>query len=1029
MSSKRLLLPSIHGQSLGQAARGYSCTEKYDWQNLTRHQSEQAAREQPDHDATLHCHMPGRLGEYTASHGNGHSSETHGRGNGVGGPCHLSSCSYGGCHGQNHACLSNTSKQARRSISPGRDPIISYRCKRSLPFGNVHHCAKGADRQICRAGSCRKNFSTNQGSSSQNRHNHDDRYLPTKVDFLYDHFSEIDAARHRSYMCNFHSKRKGNSWKDPISSQGRSCQRDEVARVHPKRPVNEFRSHHHEQLELSPNEDFHECLDSCRTFRNAYNGKMVKRKFIKQGFHENTYNGACASKYERNNSRKRKSDHLGGKKASKNVAYEDKSKRHCWPREKDQQQQVETDKKRINDSLEVNAEMTKFVGQNGGKGNYDPKKNATAPAASGSTKCDENSNMLSPKCSKTIASSSTPKLSEGSMDMDLESDKQSDVDGCTERGILQHLPVTHTERNVQLKESDNLAQSEALRQDCLILWRARQLRKASAAKADKIVKANQQQTGRRSKVSTGRRVMNGRPAAFATSESDNEDDTALGCSDRFSSATSSDGLQKCGEGRANKKIERPLKFHSNSKCNKIPQNVTAEKGLECSLKLPPEANPLELSQPKEKEKHLNRKQLSTDHPDAKVLNSCSDTSKVDQAAVCHCDDGAHQNISQQETNNADRNKQKLGVKCEKKAEGHGAKWVEQYTGADPTLLDQEAVARCSMNVNLKVNALETPNHESGSTPFHGSILDRGTANMCQKKPINRASESYCRDFKNWLDGNDRRDNQQEAMDHNILRKNQVCSVMADLENVLNEKDTKDSEPQALRVESTSNRWITTEDCTYNTIHSGAAKQGDGIPCPSIPDLNCSPSMISNEDFAAPEELVCQDGFKPQNVTKSLSASLTGPIAKEEHHEQVKEEQHKQAEANQIIREVYKKEGTSEVATQLEISESNTGPPQRSAVEESSAPMDLFKCALCEFVKNFIKPLWDNGVLSREVHKIVVKKAVEKVAGAWASNAPSTELAISRILSDEAKNIEKLVQGYLNMYVGREVLKKIMPDIS
>jgi hypothetical protein len=67
------------------------------------------------------------------------------------------------------------------------------------------------------------------------------------------------------------------------------------------------------------------------------------------------------------------------------------------------------------------------------------------------------------------------------------------------------------------------------------------------------------------------------------------------------------------------------------------------------------------------------------------------------------------------------------------------------------------------------------------------------------------------------------------------------------------------------------------------------------------------------------------------------------------------------------------------------------------------------CALYEFVKNFLKPLWENGLVSREVHKIVVKKAVEKVAGAWASNAPSTEPAISRILSDEAKNIERLVQ--------------------
>ncbi|CAL4934512.1 unnamed protein product [Urochloa decumbens] len=1070
MISKRLKMSSVHGQTLGQTSRGYSCTEKYDWQNMTLYQSEQAAREQPDHDATLHYHVPGRvedsataneilhpprdshdshrtrgeivnkghcncaacsvkrLGEYTA-HGHGHSSEIHGPGNGANVPCHLSSCSYGGRHGKDHAYLSNTSKQARRSISPVRDPIRSYRSERSPSFGHVHHhCEKRADRQICQAASHRKKFSANQGSCSQNRRCHDDRYLPTKPDFLDGHFSEKDAARHRSYMCNFYSKHKGNSWKDHTSSQGRPCQRDEVARVHSKRLVNEFHSHHHE-YELSPSDDFHECLDSCRNYRNAYNGKMVKGKFIKQGFHENTYGGASTSKYERNSSQKRKADHLCVKKARKNVAHEDKSKRHCWPSEKDQHQQVETDKRRI-DSLEGNAERTKFVHQNGGKGNCGPKKNATAPAVSGSTKCDENSNIVSPKCSKTIASLNTSILSEGSADMDLESDKQSDTDGCTERG-MRHLPVTHTERNVQLKELDNFSLSEALRQDCLILWRARQLRKATAAKDGEVVKADQQQTGQRSKVSTGRRVRNGRPAAFGTSESDNEDDTALGCSDRFSTATSSDGLQKCGEGRANKKLERALEFPGNSKCKKSPQNVTAEKGLECSLKLPPEANPLELGQPKEKEKFPNRKRLLIDHSDAKVnssLNGFPDTSKVDQAAVSHCDNHAHQYISQQETNDADRRKDELGVKVENKEEGHGAKWAEKSTAVhtDPTWLDQESVARCSMHGNLKVNALETPNHKNGSTPLHGSVSDRGTANMCQQKTVNRSSESYCRDFKKLLDGNDCRDNQQEAMDHNILRKEQGCIVLVDLENELHENYT---EPEAHRVENTSNRRITAEDRTSNTTHSNAAKQGDGILCSSIPDLNCSPSMISDEDFVAPEEPVCQDGFKPQNVTKSLSALLNGPIAKEQHCEQVKEEQHKQAEANQIIRELYRKEGTSEVATQLEISESNTGPPQRSAVEESSAPMDAFKCALCNFVKNFLKPLWENGLLAREVHKIVVKKAVEKVAGVWASNAPSTESDISRILSDEAKNIEQLVQGYLNMYVGREVLKKIIPGSS
>ncbi|XP_062208955.1 uncharacterized protein LOC133910650 [Phragmites australis] len=980
MASNRLFLSAVHGHISGQASRGYTCSEKYDWQNLSLHQSGQSAREQPYHVATQHfpLHMSSRVKDSVSATEISPMSrcfDLHRTGGEI----------------VNNRCCSFAMCGVKRS-------------ERSPPCDHVRHHAKGAGRQIRQAGSCRKIF------------------------------SEIDAACHWSYMRNFHSPNKhdSHSREDPIfnvsvrTSHGRSRRRDEILRARPKRPIDEFHPIHHEQLELYPNEDFHESLDSSRNFRNTNNGKMVKRKCIKQGFRKNIYNGARASKYGRNSCQERNADHLGGKKAMKNVDCEDKSKRLCCPNELDQQPPVESDRMR-NGSREGNAEITKLVGQNGAKGNCNPKKNAlTAPALSGSTKCDENSNMLSPKYSnKTIASSNTPKLSEGSNDMELESDKQYNVNGCTERGTLQHLPVTHTEKSVQPTESDNLSHAEVLRRDCLNLWRARRLRKDSAAVADKIVKVDQQ-TVHRSKVSTSGRVRNGRPATCASSESNDEDDSASKSSDQFSTATSLEGLQKCGEVRANKKLQQSLRFPSSCKCNQSSQNTTAEKELMCTLELPPEANPGEIAHQKKEEKLLWC-QVSTDHPYAKVQVSWngSDTSKVEQAAGSLCDKSAHQNISQQESNNDNLDagsKGTLGVRCEKKAEGNGAKWDEQIyslcTGS--TLLDQKTVARCSMHGILKVNSPKSPNHESGTTPFDGSILDRGAVNKCQKKPVNRSSQSYCSDFKNWLNRSDCRDNQQETMNLNILRKKQECSALAASGNEVNQKAAKeDCQPQALRV--TSNQQIS-HHCVTDTINSGTANRGDRIPCSSIPDLNFLPGMIGDEDFVAPKDPVCQvtaDGFKPQSVTESISASLTGPI--------VKEEQFKQAEPNQLIREVCGK-GASEAANQLQISDSNTGPPLRSTVEESSPSIDAFKSALCEFIKNIVKPLWEDGLLSREVHKIVVKKAVEKVAVTWASSAPATEMAICRILSDESKNIEQLVQGYLDMYVGKEVLKRITPGL-
>lgn len=212
--------------------------------------------------------------------------------------------------------------------------------------------------------------------------------------------------------------------------------------------------------------------------------------------------------------------------------------------------------------------------------------------------------------------------------------------------------------------------------------------------------------------------------------------------------------------------------------------------------------------------------------------------------------------------------------------------------------------------------------------------------MCLRKSINRSSESYCIDFKDCLDGNDCRDSQQETTHDNVLRKKQECSLLPETKDELNGKARKeDCEPQAHRVEIESNQRITTEDCASDTILSGSAKQDDRIRCSSIPDLNCLPSMSNDEDFMAPpEEPVCQvsvDSFKPQSISKSLSASLTGHTPKRELFKQVEGKQCDRAEeTNQIAREVCK-DGTSEAATQLQISESNTGPPQLRTAEESS----------------------------------------------------------------------------------------------
>ncbi|KAL3371261.1 hypothetical protein AABB24_008010 [Solanum stoloniferum] len=95
------------------------------------------------------------------------------------------------------------------------------------------------------------------------------------------------------------------------------------------------------------------------------------------------------------------------------------------------------------------------------------------------------------------------------------------------------------------------------------------------------------------------------------------------------------------------------------------------------------------------------------------------------------------------------------------------------------------------------------------------------------------------------------------------------------------------------------------------------------------------------------------------------------------------------------------------------------------VEEGSGNKDekvmrLFKNALIEFVKEILKPIWKEGKMSREVHKTVVKKVVDKVTGAiQGEQVPKTQEKIEQYLSYSKPKITKLVQAYVERLLKNE----------
>lgn len=77
---------------------------------------------------------------------------------------------------------------------------------------------------------------------------------------------------------------------------------------------------------------------------------------------------------------------------------------------------------------------------------------------------------------------------------------------------------------------------------------------------------------------------------------------------------------------------------------------------------------------------------------------------------------------------------------------------------------------------------------------------------------------------------------------------------------------------------------------------------------------------------------------------------------------------------------------------------------------------MFKFAIAEFVKETIKPVWNEGRLSKEAHKTVVKKVVNKVVGVLGTNIPQTQERIDQYLSYAKDKLHKLVQDYLEMFI-------------
>ncbi|XVF49938.1 hypothetical protein PTKIN_Ptkin04bG0056600 [Pterospermum kingtungense] len=92
-------------------------------------------------------------------------------------------------------------------------------------------------------------------------------------------------------------------------------------------------------------------------------------------------------------------------------------------------------------------------------------------------------------------------------------------------------------------------------------------------------------------------------------------------------------------------------------------------------------------------------------------------------------------------------------------------------------------------------------------------------------------------------------------------------------------------------------------------------------------------------------------------------------------------------------------------------------PGKSKKSKDSRSMKLFRVALADFVKEVLKPSWQQGNMSKEAFKTIVKKTVDKVSGAMKSHRmPKSRAKIDQYIESSQRKLTKLVMGYVDKYV-------------
>lgn len=95
---------------------------------------------------------------------------------------------------------------------------------------------------------------------------------------------------------------------------------------------------------------------------------------------------------------------------------------------------------------------------------------------------------------------------------------------------------------------------------------------------------------------------------------------------------------------------------------------------------------------------------------------------------------------------------------------------------------------------------------------------------------------------------------------------------------------------------------------------------------------------------------------------------------------------------------------------IEVIAESSGQNTKADCQNDSRSLKYFHAALVEFLKELLKPTWHEGVISKDAHKMIVKRAVDKVIGSLLPDQiPSTSESIRHYLNVSKTKLAKLIE--------------------